>query len=75
MNFPHNPEHACGTCADCGGEMVWNVPRMGPAGGFVHKESGNFDCKRVESFSHEADYYDALSSKMKYWTKILSQPK
>lgn len=42
--YPHNPAHQCGTCAACGEEMRWNVPRMGPAGGFVHKASGKYEC-------------------------------
>lgn len=43
--YAHNPEHAFGTCCNCGKEMVANVPRMGLAGGFVHKETGSFACK------------------------------
>lgn len=41
---PHNPAHECGTCANCGEEMRWNVPRMGPAGGFIHKATGKYEC-------------------------------
>jgi hypothetical protein len=40
----HDPVHPIGTCADCGGEMVYNVPRMGPDGGYVHKNTGRYDC-------------------------------
>lgn len=43
-DFPYNPEHAVGTCSKCGKEMVYNVPRMGPDGGFVHKEAGLLQC-------------------------------
>ena len=45
QTYPHNPSHAIGTCAKCGGEMTYNVPRIGPAGGFIHKASQNVDCK------------------------------
>jgi hypothetical protein len=41
---PHNPAHLIGTCAGCGMEMVYNVPRLGSVAGFVHKASGRFDC-------------------------------
>ncbi len=34
--FPYNPAHKIGTCGNCGGEMTYNVPRMGPDGGFIH---------------------------------------
>ncbi len=42
--FPHNPAHPIGTCAKCGEEMVYNVPRLGPDGGFIHKSSASFEC-------------------------------
>lgn len=42
--FTHNPEHAFGTCAKCGEEMVANVPRLGVDGGFIHKSTGEFMC-------------------------------
>ena len=32
------------TCTKCGGRMVFNVPRMGPDGGFVHASTGSFEC-------------------------------
>jgi hypothetical protein len=41
--FPHNPEHLA-TCKRCGGEMVFNVPRMGAAGGHIHKSNYQFTC-------------------------------
>jgi len=43
--FPYNPEHAVGTCAKCGREMIYNVPRLGPGGGFIHKTTMSFDCE------------------------------
>lgn len=42
--FSHNPAHEIGTCARCGEEMVYNVPRLGPVGGFVHKSDGQYLC-------------------------------
>lgn len=42
--YTHNPAHLIGTCADCGEEMIHNVPRMGPDGGFVHKATGYVLC-------------------------------
>ncbi len=42
--FEYNPTHPIGTCALCGGEMLYNVPRMGPGGGFVHKETASLYC-------------------------------
>jgi hypothetical protein len=42
--YPHNPDHKIGTCSKCGNEMVYNVPRLGPDGGFVHKANGKFEC-------------------------------
>lgn len=32
------------TCAKCGRAMRFNVPRLGPNGGFVHSETGDFLC-------------------------------
>lgn len=43
--FEWNPSHQCGTCAFCGGEMAYNVPRLGPNGGFIHRDTGDFLCK------------------------------
>src|ERR1700674_2190513 len=45
--YPYNPKHAIGTCASCGKEMSWNVPRLGPDGGFIHKDSGGFMCEII----------------------------
>lgn len=42
--FPWNPAHKAGTCGRCGKEMAWNVPRLGPDGGFVHKDTGQPGC-------------------------------
>jgi uncharacterized phage protein (TIGR01671 family) len=36
---------AYATCGNCGKEMSHNVPRLGDSGGFVHKETGKFECK------------------------------
>ena len=47
LPFSYNPEHACGTCAKCGGEMIYNIPRLGKDGGFIHKETGRFICKSL----------------------------
>lgn len=44
--FKWNPAHPIGTCGRCGGEMVHNVPRLGPDGGFVHKATGTILCKK-----------------------------
>lgn len=42
--FGHNPNHKVGTCQTCGKEMAHNVPRLGDGGGFIHKDSGKFEC-------------------------------
>ncbi len=42
--YSYNPDHPIATCADCGGEMVHNVPRLGPDGGYVHKATGQLQC-------------------------------
>lgn len=49
----HNPQHQIGTCGKCGGEMVYNVPRLGANGGYIHKATGKFQCdlKRLASES------------------------
>ena len=44
MNFVYNPEHAIGTCGDCGREMIHNIPRLGDNGGFIHKENHSYMC-------------------------------
>jgi len=31
-------------CGACGKEMKFNVPRIGPAGGYVHAETGKLSC-------------------------------
>lgn len=53
--FAWNPAHAVGTCADCGEEMVYNVPRLGRNGGFVHKNTHALLCKNW----HPASLNDA----------------
>jgi uncharacterized phage protein (TIGR01671 family) len=35
---------AYATCGHCGKEMSHNVPRLGDSGGFVHKNTGKFEC-------------------------------
>lgn len=45
MNYPYNPKHKTATCADCGEEMVYNVPRLGANGGYFHKDNKSLDCK------------------------------
>lgn len=32
------------TCTKCGEQVVFNVPRLGINGGFVHKSTGRFLC-------------------------------
>lgn len=54
--YPHNPDHPIGTCVKCGEEMVYNVPRMGPNGGFIHKATGKYECSPSEhTCSFDAD--------------------
>ena len=43
--FPYNSAHEVGTCAKCGQEMRFNSPRLGPNGGYVHKDTGEYDCQ------------------------------
>lgn len=49
LAHPHNPNHPVGTCAKCGAEMTYNVPRIGPAGGYIHKATASFDCGEPEN--------------------------
>ena len=44
MSFQYNPDHPIGTCGKCGGEMIHNVPRMGNAGSFIHKQNNSIQC-------------------------------
>lgn len=46
--YGHNPAHAIGTCATCGEEVVYNVPRLGPSGGYVHKATGQLQCNNLK---------------------------
>lgn len=40
-----NPDKSTGMwCADCGRSMRHNVPRLGPAGGFVHADTSSVNC-------------------------------
>lgn len=32
------------TCGSCGKPMRFNVPRLGPDGGYVHDDTGSLDC-------------------------------
>jgi hypothetical protein len=43
--FNYNPSHPIGTCGDCGEEVTYNVPRLGPDGGFVHMKTGKLLCE------------------------------
>lgn len=43
-DFGWNPAHAVGTCSRCGEEMTYNVPRLGPNGGFIHEATGKVEC-------------------------------
>lgn len=49
--FSWNPAHPLGTCARCGEEMVYNIPRLGADGGFVHKETRQLLCADQENDS------------------------
>lgn len=42
--YHYNPAHLA-TCGGCGKEMAYNVPRLGPDGGFVHKDTGKLLCE------------------------------
>ena len=46
--FKYNPDHTIGTCSKCGEEMLFNVPRIGRDGGYIHKSTGKFSCKEVD---------------------------
>ena len=47
--YQYNPDHAVGTCGKCGKEMIYNVPRLGSAGGYIHKETNKLECKQDEN--------------------------
>lgn len=32
-------------CGKCGGLMIFNVPRLGERGGYIHRDTGKFDCE------------------------------
>jgi hypothetical protein len=32
------------TCVKCGAAMVFNVPRLGPSGGYIHAQARSFLC-------------------------------
>lgn len=49
--FEWNPRHSIGTCTQCGEEVVYNVPRMGPDGGFVHAKTGRMQCGPLDDQS------------------------
>jgi hypothetical protein len=53
--FRHNPAHPIGTCSQCGGEMIYNVPRLGPDGGFVHKATGRSFCGELDALVQKAE--------------------
>jgi hypothetical protein len=42
--YSYNKSHEIATCAKCGREMRYNVPRLGPDGGYVHNDTGKYDC-------------------------------
>ena len=44
--YGYNSKHAVGTCADCGADMAFNVPRLGWRGGCIHKETGSLECAK-----------------------------
>lgn len=48
VEYPYNPAHKIGTCGKCGGEMAYNVPRLGPDGGFIRAD-GRFLCDAAGS--------------------------
>ncbi len=60
--FTWNPNHSIGTCARCGDEMIYNVPRMGPAGGFIHKSTHDLMCGGLKT----AKVTEILESYMGY---------
>ena len=43
--LPRSAGSALPRCAYCGEEMRYNVPRLGPDGGYVHAETGSLLCK------------------------------
>jgi hypothetical protein len=47
--FGWNPSHPIGTCALCGEELVYNVPRLGPKGGYVHKNTRSLTCSKIDN--------------------------
>jgi hypothetical protein len=52
-------------CAKCGEAMRYNVPRMGPAGGFIHAATGKFECAVAQSQAetpHSKSQYRRLTA-------------
>ncbi len=49
------------TCEACGKPMRYNAPRLGPNGGFVHLETGSFNCDPIpltrRAMFEAEDYY------------------
>lgn len=40
-------------CCDCGKEMRFNVPRLGPGGGYVHAHTGFLVCQKNDLADRE----------------------
>lgn len=63
LTFLDHPDKKVGdliepTCKRCGKAMRFNVPRLGPDGGFIHADSGKFLCADLEDkFPQQGIYF------------------
>ena len=55
LEFPFVEDNST-YCMSCGGKMRHNVPRLGPAGGFVHVSNGDFLCEPREPTTFKNQY-------------------
>jgi len=66
---PAIPEdNSIGTCGHCGKEMTHNVPRLGNSGGFVHKETGKFECSPKNDVKSHTLKFRVWDHQTKNWS-------
>jgi hypothetical protein len=61
------------SCGLCGEEMSHNVPRLGEAGGFIHRETRKFECNTPKAMDpiDPIDPIDSKTLKFRVWDHLI----
>ena len=65
---PKTNSHPVGTCGHCSKELSHNVPRLGNSGGFIHKDTGKFECQLQDTPKPRSLKFRVWDHQTKTWS-------